>query len=121
MGNKVRCKFCRFEQQRKCIKKKSVVMKVNKKRVCSIYKADEEKIMNWLGKRQEIPSDVMPRWAWSRKDRRAERDRLAHENMMKQIGTTADGQLDVPVVKDQKHPSTGDLSRFIGSTVEENE
>jgi hypothetical protein len=120
MGNKVRCKFCEFEQQRKCIKKKGQVMKVNKKRMCSIYKPDEEKITNWFSKRQDIPSEVLPRWAWSRKDRRAERDRVAREQMMSQIGTTADGEIPAAVPRDPKHPSTGDLSRFVGSTVEEN-
>ncbi len=94
-------------------------MKTSKKRMCSIYKADAEKIKNWLSKREELPSEVLPRWAWSRKDRRAERDRRAHEEMMKQIGTTADGEIPMDVPKNSKHPSTGDLSRFIGSTIEE--
>ena len=40
--------------------------------------------------------------------------------MIKQIGTTADGEAPVTVIKDPKHPSTGDLSKFIGSTIEEN-
>jgi len=118
MGNKVRCKFCKFEQQRKCMQK-NVTMKVNKKRMCSIYKADEEKIKDWLSRREDLPTEVLPKWAWSRKDRRAERDRMAHEEMMKRIGTTADGGAQAPVVRDQKHPSTGDLSKFIGSTIEE--
>ena len=118
MGNKVRCKFCKFEQQRKCMQK-NVTMKVNKKRSCSIYKADEEKIKDWLDRRQEIPSDVMPKWAWSRKARREERDRLMREQMMKNIGTTADQETPAPAVRDQKHPMTGDLSQFIGSTIEE--
>ena len=111
MGNKVRCKFCEFEQQKKCMKKK-VMMKVNKKRVCSSYQPDEEKIKDWLLRREEIPSEVLPRWAWSRKSRREERDRMAREEMMKNIGTTAKPS-------DPKHPSTGDLSRFTGSTVGE--
>jgi hypothetical protein len=113
MGNKVRCKFCKFEQQKKCMKKKGVHTKVSKKRMCSIYKADEEKIKDWLSRRENLPSEVMPKWAWNKKDRRAERDRLVQEEMMKNIGTTAEPA-------DPKHPSTGDLSKFIGSTAEEN-
>jgi len=118
MGNKVRCKFCKFEQQRKCAPKKAT-MKVNKKRVCSIYKADEEKIKDWLLRREEIPSEVMPRWAWSRKAKREERDRMAREEMMKNIGTTADQVAAAPATRNLKHPSTGDLSRFTESTVGE--
>jgi len=119
MGNKVRCKFCKFEQQRKCMQK-NVTMKVNKKRMCSTYQADEEKITEWLSRRQELPSEVMPRWAWSRKARRAERARMIREEMMKNIGTTADQDLQMSGPADPKHPMTGDLSRFVGSTVEEN-
>ena len=119
MGNKVRCKFCKFEQQRKCIQKNAVT-KVNKKRTCAIYQADEEKINNWVSRRQEIEATQLPKWAWSKKERRAERDRLMREEMMKNIGTTADGDVQISGPSDPSHPSTGDLSRFIGSTIEEN-
>ena len=117
MGNKVRCKFCKFEKQRKCTQK-NVTMKVNKKRVCASYQADEEKINDWLSRRQELPSEVLPKWMWSRKERRAERDRLAREEMMKQIGTTAN--VTAAPAKDPKHPVTGDLSQFVESTTKEN-
>ena len=119
MGNKVRCKFCKFEKQRKCMQK-NVVTKVNKKRVCTTYKADEEKIQEWLSRRESIESTQLPRWAWSKKERRAERDRLIQEEMMKNIGTTADGDVQISNgPADPNHPSTGDLSRFIGSTTED--
>jgi len=118
MGNKVRCKFCKFEQQRKCMAK-NVTMKINKKRMCSIYQADGEKIKDWLSRRENLPSEALPKWAWNRKDRRAERNRVAREEMMKQYGTTADQENPQPAVRDMKHPSTGDLGRFVGTTTEE--
>jgi len=121
MGNKVRCRFCKFEEQKKCIQKK-VTTKVNKKRVCVLYQADEKKIKEWLSRRESIESTQLPRWAWSKKERRVERDRLIHEEMMKNIGTTADDGVQVSGPADPKHPMTGDLSRFIGPAVgEENE
>ena len=115
MGNKVRCKFCKFEQQRKCMQK-NVTMKVNKKRMCSTYQADEEKIKDWLSRRETLPTEQMPKWAWSKKARRAERERLIREEMMKNIGTTAGDDISISSgPADPKHPMTGDLSRFVSN------
>ena len=114
MGNKVRCKFCKFEEQSKCAKKRGAHTKVNKKRVCAVYEIDEDKTVEWLSRREDLPTTVMPRWAWSKKEKKAER-----EKWMQQYQTTVGQDISISGPADPKHPSTGDLSRFIGSTIEE--
>jgi len=119
MGNKVRCKFCQFEKESKCSKKKGHTVKLNKKRSCVDYRGDEDKISEWARRREPIEATQLPKWAWSRKQRRAERDRLINEEVMKNIGTTADNGVQISGPSDPKHPMTGDLSRFVESTAEE--
>jgi hypothetical protein len=119
---KVRCRFCEFEQGGKCLKKKNATIKLNKKRACSNYQGSEEKIMEWAERRDMFKTESIfrPDWLWDRKARRSERDRLVREEMMKQYQTTAAQDITISNPSDSKHPVTGDLSRFIGSTVEEN-
>lgn len=103
---KVRCRFCEFENDQKCKAKKNMTVKVNKKRTCQSYKPNEEKILDFLDSKQNSSkpqATIRPDWWWSRKERRAERDRMAQKEM-DQYQTTA--------VPDSKHPMTGDLSRF---------
>jgi len=100
---KVRCRFCEFENDQKCKAKKNMTVKVNKKRACTSYKPNEEKILNFLDSKQNIKTTMRPDWLWSRKDRKAARDK-AIKAEMNQYQTTA--------VPDSKHPLTGDLSRF---------
>lgn len=100
---KVRCRFCEFEVDQKCEVKKGSKVKVNKKRSCQFYKPNEEKILNFLDSRQDVEATTRPDWWWSRKARRAERNKFI-EQEMNQYQTTA--------VPDSKHPMTGDLSRF---------
>jgi len=86
---------------------------VNKKRSCTSYKPNEEKILDFLDRKENSSkprATTRPDWWWSRKERRAERDRVARQEM-EQYQTTA--------TPDSKHPMTGDLSRFAQSTVEE--
>jgi hypothetical protein len=103
MGNKIRCKFCKFEEQSKCSVKKGTTVKRNKKRTCLDYQMDEDKVLNFLDSKQSIKTTMRPDWLWSRKDRKAARDK-AIKAEMNQYQTTA--------APDSKHPLTGDLSRF---------
>ena len=110
---KVRCRFCEFEEDQKCEAKKGAKVKVNKKRSCSAYKPNEEKILDFLARKENSskPKVTMrPDWLWSRKERRAERDRLARQEMERYQTTAA---------PDKDHPLTGDLSRFNKSVPKE--
>jgi len=102
---KVRCRFCEFEKDQRCGVKKNMTVKVNKKRSCQSYKPNEEKILDFLDRRDDVGATVRPDWWWSRKDRRAERDKMVQKEM-EQYQTTASPS--------KEHPLTGDLSRFTG-------
>jgi translation initiation factor 2 beta subunit (eIF-2beta)/eIF-5 len=104
MGNKVRCRFCQFEKDKKCSRKKNATVSTNKKRICKFYKADEEKIMDFFDRRTHLDSTYRPEWFWSRSRRKEERNRLIQQEM---------DQYQTTIEKDPKHPTTGDLSRFI--------
>ncbi len=108
---KVRCKFCKFEQQRKCMKKSHASVALNKKRVCNIYSIDVEKADEWALKQQQgLKPKVTfrPDGLWSREARRKERKEF-EEEQIKQYESTIEQQSQVG----SKHPSTGDLSRFL--------
>jgi hypothetical protein len=110
---KVRCRFCEFEESQKCKVKKNTKVKINKKRVCSVYNPNEEKILDFLERRENSSKPQVvtrPDWWWSKKARRAERDRVAKLEM-DQYQTTA--------AFSKEHPLTGDLSRFIQPTIKD--
>ncbi len=118
---KVRCKFCKFEQQRMCMQKKQVRVAINKKRICSTYQVGEKKIMEWAEKKQHnIKPEVTlrPDWLWDRKKRREVRDRIDKESLAQYQATVDKTPVQVPTTKSPSHPVTGDLSRFLESTVE---
>lgn len=100
-----RCKFCEYEEDRKCLAKpgkKSV--KLNKKRAkCKEFKADENRLAVTLMNKKPVPVIRRPDWFWLSKD---ELTRLASEMMVDHIQSTA-GE------RNTEHPTTGDLSRFI--------
>jgi len=103
---KVRCRFCKFERDQRCGVKKNATVKVNKKRSCSNYQGDEDKIVAFVDRKQNSSkpkATTKPDWWWSRKARRAERDK-AVQREMDQYQTTAEPS--------KEHPLTGDLSRF---------
>lgn len=109
---KVRCRFCKFEQDRLCSAKKNITIKVNKKRNCSDYEAAEGKIVEFLDNRQSdaYPRAIMrPDWWWDRDKRRAERDKLMRKEAE---------QHHAAVTPSKDHPLTGDLSRFISSATQ---
>jgi len=102
------CALCKFENNGRCVEKNATV-KLNKRRACSFYQEDENKL-NFVKKRQnELSLSQRPDWFWDRKEYVKERKRIAAEENAKGIAIT----------NDQKHPLTGDLSRFIKSTVSE--
>lgn len=103
---KVRCRFCEFEEQQKCKMKRGIKVKVNKKRSCQSYNPNEEKILDFLDRKQNNSKPKVttrPDGWWSRDARRAERDK-ATKREMDQYQTTA--------APSSKHPLTGDLGRF---------
>lgn len=118
---KVRCKFCKFEQQRKCVKKNHSKVGINKKRLCTTYQGDEEKIVVWAEKKQlSIKPEVTirPDWLWSREKRREIRDRIDKESLAQYQATIGEAPKQVPTTGVPSHPVTGDLSKFLESTVE---
>lgn len=108
MGNKVRCKFCKFESEKKCAKKRNATISLNKKRICQFYQGDEQKIVEFFERRERPEVTYRPDWLWNRSKRKEEHQKLIKKEM-EQYQTTA--------IKDNKHPVTGDLSRFTGSIV----
>ncbi len=113
---KVRCKFCKFEYQRRCMSKKNTTIIINKKRVCNSYVIDEKKVMEWAEKRQNSSKpEIMlrPDWLWDRKARRKERDKASKEAMAQYKTTIEDPTTHVPKTIGSKHPVTGDLNRFL--------
>jgi len=118
---KVRCKFCKFEKQRMCRKKKQANVQVNKKRVCATYQGDEEKIVAWADKQQtnsKPEATLRPDWMWSRSQRREVRDKIDTESLAQYQATIDGAPEQMPTPKAPSHPVTGDLSRFLESTVE---
>ncbi|KKM81459.1 hypothetical protein LCGC14_1329570 [marine sediment metagenome] len=113
---KVRCKFCKSEQQGRCTIKKNTTIAINKKRTCSGYVIDEKKVLDWVEKRQNSSKpEIMlrPDWLWDRKARRKERDKASKEAMDQYKTTIEDPTVVVPKVIGSKHPVTGDLNRFL--------
>ena len=84
---KVRCRYCRYEDARRCTKKKTII-KLNKRRNCVFYESDKQKI---------VESKVVAEKATVIKSTDLDKVNTA------QFSTTANLQ----------HPLTGDLSRFV--------
>jgi len=102
---KVVCALCRFESNRRCIKKNCKV-KINKKRICSMYEEDENKLEQMKKKQSNVSSVMRPSWFWDKKEYVKEKKRVAAEEQIRRSHST----------NDPKHPLTGDLSRFVKST-----
>jgi len=102
---KVVCALCRFENNRRCMKKNCKV-KINKKRICSMYEEDKNKLEAMKEKQTTISSTMRPSWFWDKKEYVKEKKKIAAEEQARRT----------PNTNDPKHPLTGDLSRFIKST-----
>lgn len=107
-----RCRFCEHEEDRKCTAKpgnKSV--KLNKKRVkCKVFKADENRLAVELANRKPVPVVRRPDWFWMSKD---DLTKIASTLMSQQMVQSTAG------AKDEAHPTTGDLTRFLVKEEEE--
>jgi len=93
---KVICKYCTYEKDNKCSKKKSTV-KLNKRRRCNLYKENEEKIKALFEKPVKRKSRVVYPSSWA-----AVKGQLKRSFDLQQFQTTV-----------SKHPLTGDLSEFV--------
>lgn len=106
-----KCKFCQFEKESKCSKKKNITVKVNKRRHCDFFTVDEFKAADFLARREinSKPQVIeVPEW-WGIRDLRRQAIADMEVEEQSKFVTTA--------VTDDKHPLTGDLGRF-SSTAE---
>jgi hypothetical protein len=101
-----RCRFCTNELDRKCQAKpgrKSV--RLNKKRShCKKYVPDENKLASELMKKEAVTVVRRPDWFWMNKE---ELTKLAATMMAQQMVQSTASR------KDEAHPTTGDLTRFL--------
>jgi len=107
---KVLCALCKFEKNKRCIKKNSGVS-LAKKRVCDMYEDDDAKLTNMAERKMKSskpPVYFRPDWYWDRKNfiKKMKEDEIRQNTQRSSIFTG-----------DPKHPLTGDLSRFFKSTV----
>jgi hypothetical protein len=112
------CKFCNFEKERKCLKKKKSTVDLNKRRACKLYEVDAERVISFAEDKMKRPRPTVtmrPDWFWDKSLRKAAtKDIRLNEEIFDKFGTTA-GQSAVP---DPAHPLTGDLSRFLSAEEE---
>ena len=102
---KVKCKFCKFENNAKCIRKKKTTIKLNKNRRCSKYELDNDKFELFVQRKASTPSPkitLRPDWYWDKTKRPVE--------IKKDFSNPLDGF-------NSKYPLTGDLSRFATTAV----
>lgn len=106
-----KCRFCVFEKEAKCSKKKNSKIKLNKRRHCDFFTVDEEKAADFLDRREtnSKPQVIeVPEWWHIRDIRRQVMKTMEAEEQAKFVTTAVDNS---------KHPLTGDLGRF-SSTAE---
>lgn len=133
MSNTVRCALCRFENERRCIKKNNKV-KVNKPRHCVFYVESKDKLELMLERKKwtSKPEVTMrPDHVWDGATVREwdgtkyvkVKDAAKLSALKASMGITDTGPAPNEVRQeshfsgDSKHPLTGDLSRFFKSTV----
>ena len=124
---KVKCRVCEHEIQGFCSVKKSSV-KLNKSRVCRAFKHDITKVKV----KQRLDSEMRPDWFHDRKGYINKLKKAAKEETESKRKDLFDPSkyavhgLDSAIPKaelttgDDKHPLTGDLSRFVSSVGEHN-
>lgn len=117
---RARCKFCQFEKERKCLKKKKSTVDLNKRRACKLYEVDAERVISFAEDKMKRPRPTVimrPDWFWDKSLRKAAtKDIRLNEEIFDKFGTTAEQT----VAPDPAHPLTGDLSRFIQPEEEKN-
>jgi len=109
MSNRVICRLCKFEEEKKCGKKKNATVKLNKRRACKLFEMSGDKaeaIMERVLRTPRPQTYMRPDWYWDRAARRN------YFQQLDQVESTVDAT--VPSApSDPKHPLTGDLSRFM--------
>lgn len=109
---KVLCAFCKFEVNKRCIKKNSKIS-LKKKRVCKLYEDDDDKLREMAQRKLNTNKPIVnlrPDWYWDRKNFIKKLKAEEAERVAKQPSI---------FTGDSKHPLTGDLSKFCKSTVSE--
>lgn len=133
MSNVVRCALCRFENERRCMRKNNKV-KINKPRRCEYYIESRDKLEMLLDRKErsgypEIttrPDHIwdgkyIKEWDGCKYIKVREEDRVSSLKASMGITDTntaynAKTREKQAVFNEKKHPLTGDLSRFFKST-----
>jgi len=115
---KVRCSVCGNEKVGFCLIKKTKI-KPNKSRKCTAYVYDESKVKTI----QNIPSIKFGYNEQQEQKRLMKEERNALKAVKKQLSLdgTFDNESETEFVGNQKHPLTGDLSRFTTTAVKNEE
>lgn len=116
---KAQCKFCKLENEGYCTKKNTTV-KLNKRRKCDYYKLDIGKADAFVERKMftSKPEVVLrPDDWWDRKERKVSVQTVKEEDLS--IYSTTAGVATSMSRSNTEHPLTGDLSRFMQSTVED--
>jgi hypothetical protein len=109
----VMCAMCQFEVAKICSKNK-IGVSIKKKRSCAFYQEDESKVSVMVARRLTAPKPEVsfrPDWYWDRAERRRLMKEAQRQEEEKKANSVFTG--------DPAHPLTGDLSRFVKSTVGE--
>lgn len=115
---KVTCSTCEKQTNGYCSAKKTMVS-LNKRRKCPKYDHDVTKEKEY----SPIPSEMRPDWYWDKKEtKRLRREWRAKvlEEIKKAEEQKNKSEVIQPFSGNDKHPLTGDLSRFV-STVSNKE
>lgn len=126
MSDTVRCALCRFENERRCVRKNSKV-KVNKPRHCELYEESREKLDYMRRRMQHRPSpeavarkeyiwDGVKFKEWDGTKYVSVKDSKTISKLRAEMGGGTPERAERAHSGDSKHPLTGDLSRFFKST-----
>ena len=103
MSEKVTCAICKNEEGKKCIVKKGATVAMNKRRRCDKFVLEATKV-----KAKQILKTVRLTYQEKEALRQHYKDELKqYRNAVKEAKTGR-----VPQTGSEKHPLTGDLSRF---------
>ena len=102
MSDKVICAVCLNQTNGFCGFKKSKV-KLNKRRVCDKFRQDMSKVKI----KKVVPTIKRPDWFWDREEKRKH-----FKAELKKLTRVKEDAQRIDVIRDTKHPLTGDLSRF---------
>ncbi|MFA7247830.1 MAG: hypothetical protein WC169_11740 [Dehalococcoidia bacterium] len=112
----VMCSMCISEYNGVCLQKKNVKVHPNKKRSCDQYLEDKDKVEEMVSRRLSTPKPEVtfrPDWYWDKNLKRKLKRALKEQESLEKNKTQS------VFTGDSTHPLTGDLSRFIQSTVKD--